>query len=181
MIILITGTPGVGKTTVSGLLTEKIKAHLIDINKLVDEKHLYTGIDEEKGYKIVDLDGLFNEIDDIIRQINDSNKYIIIEGHLSHFFRKSDKVIVLRANPDVLQGRMKTKGWSAAKIRENIEAEAIDVCSYEAFEIHGDKTNEIDTSNISPEEAVSLIIDMINGDKKFPVGSVDFLEYLGKF
>jgi adenylate kinase len=147
----------------------------------VDEKHLYTGIDEEKGYKIVELDGLFNEIDYIIGEINDPNKYILIEGHLSHLFKKSGLVIVLRANPDVLQERMKIKGWKSAKIRENIEAEAIDICSYESFQIHGDKVNEIDTSNISPEKVVNLIIDVIKGNKKFPVGSVDFLEYLGKF
>ena len=178
MIILITGTPGVGKTTVSRLLADKINAFLIDINELVNEKHLYTGIDEEKRYKIVNLDDLFNEIDNIIGKIDDSNKYIIIEGHLSHLFEKSNLAIVLRANPDVLQERMDTKGWNNTKIRENIEAEAIDVCSYEAFEIHGDKVNEIDTSNISPQEAVDLIIEVINGEKKFPVGSVDFLEYL---
>ena len=73
---------------------------------------------------------------------------------------------------------MKTKGWGAAKIRENIEAEAIDICSYEAFEIHCDNVNEIDTSDIMPEQVVDLIIDVINGSKRFPVGNVDFLEYL---
>ena len=180
MIILITGTPGVGKTTVSQVLKEKLDAYLISINELVDEKHIYTGIDEAKGYKIVDLDALFNEIDDIIGK-TDSNKYLIIEGHLSHLFEKSNIVIVLRANPDILQDRMKTKGWNEAKIRENIEAEAIDICSYEAFEIHGEKVNEIDTSDISPQKVADLIIDVINGDKKFPVGSVSFLEYLTDF
>jgi len=181
MIILITGTPGVGKTTVSSILTEKLGAYFISINELVDEKHLYTGIDEERGYKIVDLDALFSEMDEIIEKIDGPDNYIIIEGHLSHLFEKSDLVIVLRANPDVLQDRMKTKGWKTAKIRENIEAEAIDVCSYEAFEIHGDSVNELDTSDIPPEKVVDLIIDVINGNKRFPVGSVDFLEYLGKF
>jgi len=177
MIILITGTPGVGKTTVSSILVEKIGAYLVNINELVDEKHLYTGIDEERGYKIVDLDVLFNEMKDIIKKI-DPDKHIIVEGHLSHLFENSDIVIVLRANPDVLRDRMKTKGWEAAKIRENIEAEAIDVCSYEAFEIHGDKVNEIDTSDIPPEHVADLIIDVINGVKMFPVGNVDFLDYL---
>lgn len=180
MIILITGTPGVGKTTVSPILAEKLDAHLININELVDEKHIYTGIDEERGYKIVDLDALFNELDEIIGKIG-PDKCIIIEGHLSHFFENSDLVIVLRANPDVLRVRMKTKGWKKAKIRENIEAEAIDVCSYEAFEIHEDKVNEIDTSDIPPEKIADLIIDVINGNKRFPVGSVDFLEYLERF
>ena len=178
MIILITGTPGVGKTTVSSILVEKIDAHLVNINELVDERHLYTGIDEEKGYKIVDLDALFNEMDKIIKNIDDPDKHVIVEGHLSHLFENSDTVIVLRANPDVLRHRMDTKGWKEAKIRENIEAEAIDVCSYESFEIHGDKVNEIDTSDIPPAKVADLIIDVINGDKSFPVGNVDFLEYL---
>ncbi len=175
-IILITGTPGVGKTTVSTLLAQRLNARIIDINKLVEEKHLYTGIDEVRKYKIVDLDALFNEIDKKIDEI--SNEFIIIEGHLSHLFEKSSIVIVLRANPDVLKQRMKIKGWEENKIRENIEAEAIDICSYEAYEIHGNRVNEIDTSSIKPEEVVDLIIDVINGNKKFPVGKVDFLEYL---
>lgn len=178
MIILITGTPGVGKTTVSSILVEKIDACLVNINELVDEKHLYTGIDEERGYKIVDLDALFNEIAKIIKNIDDHDKHVVVEGHLSHLFENSDSVIVLRANPDVLRDRMKIKGWKAAKIRENIEAEAIDICSYESFEIHGDKVNEIDTSDIHPDHVADLIIDVINGDKSFPVGNVDFLDYL---
>ncbi|MEN6290628.1 MAG: adenylate kinase family protein [Methanobacterium sp.] len=178
MIILITGTPGVGKTTVSSILVEKIDACLVNINELVDEKHLYTGIDEERGYKIVDLDALFNEIAKIIKNADDHDKHVVVEGHLSHLFENSDIVIVLRANPDVLHDRMKIKGWKAAKIRENIEAEAIDICSYESFEIHSDKVNEIDTSYIHPDQVADLIVDVINGDKSFPVGNVDFLEYL---
>jgi adenylate kinase len=177
MIILITGTPGVGKTTVSRILRDKLGAHLIAINELVDEKHLYTGIDEERGYKIVDLDALFNEIDYTTRKI-DKSDFIIVEGHLSHFYEYSDVLIVLRANPDVLMERMQVKGWKESKINENIEAEAIGVCSYEAYEIHGENVNEIDTSNISPQDVVNLIIDVINGEKRFPVGDVDFLEYL---
>ena len=181
MIILITGTPGVGKTTVSEILADKLDAYVISINELVNEKYLYTGIDEERRYKIVDLDALFNEINEIIGKMDNSNEYILIEGHLSHLFENSDIVIVLRANPDILRDRMKIKGWKDAKIRENVEAEAIDLCSYEAFEIHGEKVNEIDTSDISPEKVVDLIVDVINGDKKFPVGNIDFLEYLAKF
>lgn len=180
MIILITGTPGVGKTTVSIILKEKLNAYLIRINELVDEKHLYTGIDEEKGYKIVDLDLLFNELDNITRKI-DKSSYIIIEGHLSHFYENSDIVIVLRANPHALRGRMKVNNWGEAKINENIEAEVIGVCSYEANEIHGEKAREIDTSDISPQEVSDLIIEAINSDKEFPIGNVDYLEYLTNF
>ena len=177
MIILITGTPGVGKTTVSNLLRGKSDAHIIHINDLVDEKHIYTGIDEVRGYKIVDMDTLFDELDKIIEKIDKSN-CIIIEGHLSHFYENSDIVIVLRANPHILEKRMGAKGWNNSKINENVEAEVIGICSYEAYEIHGEKVNEIDTSNISPQEVSNTIIEVINGDKRFPIGSVDFLDYL---
>ncbi len=180
MIILITGTPGVGKTTVSSVLKDKLSANLIAINELVDEKHIYTGIDPERGYKIVDMDVLFDELDKIVKKIDESD-YTIIEGHLSHFYENADMVIVLRANPDVLRDRMKVKGWGKSKIDENIEAEVLGICSYESYEIHGKKANEIDTSGISPQEVSDLIIKIINGDNEFPIGNVDYLEYLTNF
>lgn len=180
MIILITGTPGVGKTTVSKILSSKLDANLLPINELVDEKHLYTGIDKERGYKIVNMDALFNELDDIIQKRDKSN-HVLIEGHLSHFYKNADLVIVLRANPNVLKKRMATKGWQESKINENIQAEALGICSFEAYEIHGKKAHEIDTSNFSPNEVSNLIIDVINGKKEFPIGSLDFLEYITHF
>lgn len=175
MIIAITGTPGVGKTTVSRIVKEKLEGCLIDINELVEKEHLYNGIDAEKGYKIVELEELFNKLDDLTI---DKSFNIIIEGHLSHLYRGCDSVIVLRAHPDILRERMDVKNWDESKISENIEAEIIGVCSYEAYEIHGEKANEIDTTDISPQEVSELIVDIVNSNKKFPVGCVDFLDYL---
>lgn len=172
-VILITGTPGVGKSTVSAILKKRLDALLVDINKLVGDEGLYIGYDRRTGSKIVDLDVLCNRIDNIIQNVN---KTVIIEGHLSHYFENADLVIVLRTHPEILRKRLKHKGFSEDKIRENIEAEAIGVCSYEAFKIHGERTNEIDTSNISPEEVANKIIEIIKGRKKFSVGKVDFLE-----
>nr|WP_279383589.1 AAA family ATPase [Methanobacterium formicicum] len=48
MIILLTGTPGTGKSTISPLLADKLGCQLVDVNHLVEEKHLYTGLDPEK-------------------------------------------------------------------------------------------------------------------------------------
>lgn len=176
MIIAITGTPGVGKTTVSKILKQKIGGCLIPVNELVDEKSICTGIHKEKGYKIVDLYRLFDELDILIQSHNSS--VIIIEGHLSHLYENCDSVIVLRAHPMVLKERMSIKNWTVAKINENIDAEIIGVCSYEAYEIYGEKASEIDTSHISPYEVSDLIIEVINSEKIFPVGNVDFIDYL---
>lgn len=176
MIILITGTPGTGKTTVSSIVKERLDANLISINKLVLENHLYTGVHPQKKYKIVNMEALFNELDLVNEKIDKG--HVIIEGHLSHFYGKSDIVIVLRADPRVLSQRMKSKGWNDSKIDENLEAEALGICSYEAHQIHGRKVNEIDTSDISPQQVSDLIMDVLNGDKNFAVGAVDFLDHL---
>jgi len=52
-----------------------------------------------------------------------------VEGHLSYYFEEADLVIVLRAHPTILRKRLQDKGFNDAKIQENIEAEALDVCA----------------------------------------------------
>ncbi len=215
MIILLTGTPGTGKTTISHLLAEKLGCQLVDINHLVEEKHLYTGLDPEKDYKIVDMDALEGELFRIVGSenavdlkkdsiknstkssikastkdsLNDSSKYltinstknscIIIEGHLSHYFPQADLVVVFRTEPTTLSERLRKRGWKEAKIRENLEAEALDICTWEAHEIHQEKVHEVETTKITPEELIDVILDIIDGKKSFPVGNIDFSEYLG--
>ncbi len=183
MIILLTGTPGTGKTTIAPLLAEKLGCHLVDINHLVEEKEIYTGLDPEKGYKIVDMEALEEELykitglDDVS---GNQNSCTIIEGHLSHYFPQADWVVVLRTEPHILQGRLKKRDWGDVKIRENLEAEALDICTWEAYQTHGNKVHELDTSSIMPEKVVDLISDIIHGKKSFPVGEIDFSAYLSR-
>ena len=177
MIVLITGTPGTGKSTVAEILKNKIGVPLVGVNELVEDKHIYTGIDEDRGYKIVDLDALCFELNKVVENSKNGD-VLIVEGHLSHYFEGGDLVIVLRAKPNVLRERLKTKGWTNSKIHENIEAEAIDICTFESHEIHGDKVNEINTTDLKPEEVADLIIEIITGKKRFPVGNINFLEDL---
>ena len=35
--------------------------------------------------------------------------------------------VVLRSRPSVLRSRLEARGWHSEKVRENVEAEAIDV------------------------------------------------------
>ncbi len=195
MILLLTGTPGTGKTTISHLLAEKLGCRLVDINHLVEEKHLYTGLDPEKDYKIVDMDALEGELFKIVGRENDghqkkdSNKdscmnssntsCIIIEGHLSHYFPRADLVVVFRTEPRTLEERLKKRDWKKSKIRENLEAEALDICTWEAHQTHGTKVHEVETTHITPEEAINIISEIINGKKSFPAGSIDFSGFLG--
>jgi adenylate kinase len=178
MLLLLTGTPGTGKSTLSKLLMKNLTGRLVKINQLVEEKNLYTGHNPEKGYLEVDLDALKKEIQRIVTKSPEKDFWILVEGHLSHYFPNADLVLVLRANPRVLEERLRSRGWEEAKIHENLEAEALDVCTWEAFQIHGDTVQELDTSTITPEEAVQTALKIINGEKSFSVGDVDFSEYL---
>jgi adenylate kinase len=181
MIILLTGTPGTGKTTISPLLADKLGCHLVDVNHLVEEKHLYTGVDPEKNYKIVDMEALEDELFQIVSKPDgDSSKgCIIIEGHLSHYFPRADLVIVFRTEPKVLENRLQKRDWKESKIRENLEAEALDICTWEAHQIHGSRVHEVETTKITPEETIDIILDIVNGKKSLPVGEIDFSGYLG--
>ena len=138
--IFITGTPCTGKTTVSEVLSEKLNCKLIKINDLAIENDYVLGIDEDKGYKIIDIDALNDKVSQIIR---DSDELIIFEGHLAHLCSGADKVIVLRVHPEILRKRLEERNYSESKIRENLEAEAMGVCTAEAFDEYGDRISLI--------------------------------------
>ena len=74
--VIITGTPGTGKTTVSKIVSKTLKSQLIALNELIIQKHLYNGHDDKKGYKIVDMDALASEINLILKS---TDKQLIIE------------------------------------------------------------------------------------------------------
>lgn len=169
--IFITGTPCTGKTTIAS----KLNGRLIKINDLAIEHGFVVGIDEKKGYKVIDIDKLSDYVDNLI---SNSDERLIFEGHLSHLCSGADKVIVLRLRPEILEKRLNTRSYSDAKIRENLEAEAIGVCSAEAYEKYADKVYELDVSDLKIDEAVKLVSDVISNGGDYPVGSVDFMDWL---
>lgn len=173
--IFITGTPCTGKTTVSESLKNKLDCNLIKINDLAIENDFILGIDDEKGYKIIDIPKLNDKVSEII---DESEGLIIFEGHLSHLCSGADKVIVLRVDPDTLKLRLSQRGYSESKINENLEAEAMGICSTESYMEYGENTQEIDVTALSIDDVVSLITEIIDGKSNYPVGEVDFMEWL---
>ena len=185
-VIYISGTPCTGKTTVSTKLNDYLKENnfntcFIKINDLAIEKDLVLGEDPDKFYKVIDIDKLNlilnEEIDDFLNKSSDSSNIVIVEGHLSHLCEGADKMIILRLNPKELESRLKGRDYSDSKINENLEAEALAVCSAEAYEIYDENASEIDTTNKSIEEVIDMIINIISGQLESPVGSIDFMDW----
>lgn len=179
-VIFISGTPCTGKTTVAIALNDYLTENgfdskLIKINDFAFENDLVLGEDPDKLYKVIDIDKL-NEC--LNEEIDQNNGILIVEGHLSHLCEGADKMIVLRLNPSILKGRLEERNYAESKIRENLEAEALAVCSAEAYEIYGEKTNEIDVSDRSVEEIRDLILEIASDDLDLPIGSIDFMDWL---
>ncbi|WP_298535453.1 adenylate kinase family protein [uncultured Methanobrevibacter sp.] len=180
-VIFISGTPCTGKTTVASDLNDYLSSNgfhsrLIKVNDFAIDNDLVLGEDPDKLYKVIDIDGLNECLNEEIDQR--SNCILIVEGHLSHLCEGADKMIVLRLNPSILKNRLEERDYAESKIQENLEAESLAVCSAEAYEIYGDKTNEIDASDKSVEEIRDLIIAIASDKMDCPVGSIDFMEWL---
>ena len=180
-VIFISGTPCTGKTTVASDLNDYLAhngfhSRLIKVNDFAIENGLVLGEDPDKFYKVIDIDGLNECLNEEISQIG--NSILIVEGHLSHLCEGADKMIVLRLNPAILKNRLEERNYSESKIQENLEAEALAVCSAEAYDLYGEKTNEIDASDKSVEEIRDLVIAIASDNLECPVGSIDFMEWL---
>lgn len=189
MLIGLTGTPGTGKTSVSRLLEKKRHWEIIHLNDRIKEEHLYTEIDEKRDAVIADM-GLIREYlketidgDGHKEGHGEENKVVILESHLAHHI--ADIVIVLRTYPLELEMRLKTRGYSEEKIKENIEAEALDVILVEAFE-WCKKIFEVNATGKSVEEVgqdIEKIIDnILNGNEKelseYRPGSLNWIDLI---
>ncbi len=179
MLIGLTGTPGTGKTSVSKFLERKKHWKVIHLNEMIKEEHLYTEIDEKRDAVIADMELVGQRLEEIIG--GKENEVIILESHLAHYI--ADIVIILRVYPPELKMRLKARGYSEEKIRENIEAEALDVILVEAFE-WCKKVYEINTTGKSIEETgqhIEKIMDhILSGNEEelseYKPGSIDWID-----
>ena len=168
MKIALTGTPGVGKSSIADIL-EKKGYRVLRIKDIADK--FVIGYDEERQSKIVDEE----KMDEYIRKIKEKD-VLIIEGHLSHLL-SVDGVILLRCHPEELKKRLEMKGWNEKKIRENLEAEALDIILQRALEKHK-KIWEIDTTGRRVEEIVKEIEEIIKKQPPPNYGKIDYSNWL---
>lgn len=174
--ILVTGTPGVGKTTVAHKLASKLDALYISITELVKKQKLITGIDENRQTLIADTKKVSKQLQEILANTEGS---IIIEGHYAvDVVPKKDvnTVFVLRRDPRELKSALENRGYDEKKLWENLAAEILDVCLWDALSACGvDKVCEIDVSGKTVEAVVEEIMMVLEKRKECRHGIVDWL------
>jgi adenylate kinase len=165
VLVAITGTPGTGKSSVCEILSRRSYV-VVDLDEVARREGLIVGRDEARGSDEVDVEAL--------RQgLRIPSKVAFLKSHYSHLM-DVNLAVVLRCRPSVLRKRLEARGWPPEKVRENVEAEAIDVILQEAVG-HLPFVFEVDTTGATPAETADATLAILQGKTKgHEPGSVDW-------
>ena len=135
-VIIITGTPATGKSSLAKELSLLTRFKHIDVNRIVKEGKLKTGYDSIRKVRIVPIPLLNRFL--LKNYIKKPHKGLIIESHLAHYLPSKYASVCLVTVTDLktLYKRLKNRGYSQAKIRENLDAEIFRTCENEARELN---------------------------------------------
>lgn len=153
--IAITGSPAVGKTTISNLL-ESQGWSVKSVTELATQFACEGNYDEIMDCVEIDIHKLAENF------IPNLDQNIVIDGHLSHFL-EVDAIVVLRCEPTKLRARLESRGYGAAKINANVEWELIAGTWSEIAEFDiSTPILELDSSILSSEEMVDRVNTWVN-------------------
>lgn len=146
-LLIITGTPGTGKSTLAKFLARTLGWKRLDVAKHYptiairynQKKHCYD-VDVEKFTKLV------------VEKSNQAKRGLIVDTHIAHYLppKLVNLCIVLTCSDlKELQRRLEKRNYSQNKIQENVQAEIFQVCLEEAKD-RGHKAIVFDTSRGIP-------------------------------
>jgi len=183
--IIISGTPGCGKTSVAKEITKFLQAKILSLNELAISDNFSFEFDEERKTHIVDFE-IFLPF--VLKKIDELKKtklpFLIIESHFSDIIPENiiNFAFILRCDPDVLYKRLEQKNYTQTKIIENIQTEILGNCvNYFIQKQTKFPLFEINTTNLSIDSIVKIIIDIVLGKKdgsQYLIGEIDWLEKL---
>lgn len=129
--ILITGTPGVGKSTLAKELASITGFTYLCVGDLAKEEQLYDGFDTELDCPILDEDQVVDEMEEKM-----ADGGVIADYHGCDFFpeRWFQIIFVLRTDNTLLFNRLEHRGYSGRKLEENVQCEIFQTIYEEAME-----------------------------------------------
>ncbi|PSS02434.1 AAA domain-domain-containing protein [Coniella lustricola] len=147
--IIITGTPGTGKTTHCEVLAERCpELRHLSVNQVVKDKECHEGWDDEYQSWVVDEDKLLDNIEEHCKTGG-----CIIDWHACDLFPKSwiDLVVVLRVDSAAHYDRLSSRNYPEVKLQENIDSEIMEVLLQEARDSYEEEIIVELTSNSTEE------------------------------
>lgn len=172
--IILTGTPGVGKTTTAQQLVElsessrassktQIPLKHLSINKIAKEQNFYDSYDEELQTNVIDEDKLLDHIEELISDGEGEGGWVI-DWHVCDIFpeRWVDLVVVLRCeDTQVFYERLtsdkkaeagEARAYEGKKLQENIDAEIFGVLADEAKEAWPNEGQVVELQSVQAEQ-----------------------------
>ncbi|MBI2582303.1 AAA family ATPase [Candidatus Woesearchaeota archaeon] len=132
VVISISGSPGVGKSTLAKSLAKKLHLDRLDLHHYY--KKISTGYNRSKQ----SYDINYSKFERLVKEkLDQSKKGLIIDSHISHLLpKKLVNVCIVLTCSDLkkLEARLKRRKYPQKKIRENLDAEIFQVCLIEAKE-----------------------------------------------
>jgi adenylate kinase len=166
MMCGITGTPGTGKSMIGDELSRR--GHTV-VHLTSTVGPYVIGEDEERDVQVIDTDRWAAEFVPIDG---------FVEGHIAHLL-PCNKIVVLRCHPDELKKRLARRKYREKKIRENADAEALDVCLIETVEnFEPSQILELDTTGHDAGYCADRIEGFYQGEIMADFGHIDWSGYL---
>ncbi len=157
-IIAITGTPGVGKTTLAKKIIRKSRNKIVffDIKKIAEQNNLILGKDKY-GSKIIDIKKLQKIINAKVKK-GYVGHTILMESHLLSDMKLDNALaIVLREHLKTLKHRLLKRKYPIEKIRDNIVCEATDYCGINACQNYRHVYELISSDKGTYGEAIKIL------------------------
>jgi len=181
-VVLVTGTPCVGKTSAARLLTAKLNALYINLTDLAFQNNLIKEKDEKRNTVVINESAMRKTLRNLINETD--SQEIVVDSHYAANVvpaKLATYIFVLRRDPEELRELMKKQGFSEAKQAENLAAEILDVSLVDALNAQATaKTCELNVTGKTPEEIANQILQTMANPKKCCIGIVDWLGKLEK-
>ena len=168
-----------GKTRFSRVLAKKLGASYIDLGLLATREKLTVGFDRLRQTYIVDTKKMARALKKVLRCFSGN---VVLDGHFAADVVPSEllnMVFVLRCHPEKLKRRLRRKKVPERKIAENVRAEILDICLWDAVNNYGlERVCEIDVTTKKTAAAVAQALKVLKKRSKRRVGIVDWLGLL---
>lgn len=156
--VLVTGTPGTGKTVLARKLSLLLDYTYFNVNLFAKKSHLSRSYDRKRRSYVIDEGKLASSLIKVRQKaLKSGQEGIIFDSHMSHFFpsKYADLCIVARCGLKALRQRLQDRGYPAAKVRENLDAEIFEICLSEAREA-GHRVLVFDTARARNSDVKAL-------------------------
>jgi len=155
MRIIITGSPGVGKTAAAKALGKRLHCLVFNEKQFALEKKIGKW-DSKEDELVIPLQAFAKEANKLFSK----ERKVILEGHLLCELRlKADFVVLIRLHPELLEARLEARGYSAEKVQDNVFCEGIDYCKKHLLRNYSEKKLVEIQSGKSIKETLDRIIE----------------------